>query len=365
MNIATGLYTEEELIKALSAGNRDVFYEFFLLDQNENTIGKLPIEQGKISYDSSNEVMRTFTGATKKTEQFNLDSTDYYLRPYMCLRYNGDIVRWPLGKFILNPSESHQNHMSDVNIIGYDPGKIALDDKTDSRTYAATGSIYTSLAAQVAGTMYSNINIETSLKESLNPLEWEIGTEKITIINDLLQSISYNPMHFDENGTCQILPYVMDANREIERVYQDDDGSVIIDGLKVETNKFEVPNKIVRYVENPDAAYLISSYINDDPDSPYSTVNRGRIIVDTDAVEDIASQADLDSYVRKIAAEKMQAVETLQLETLNMPGHGFHNCLLLSIDSYGIEGKYIETAWEMDLSEGGTMRHYLKKAVML
>lgn len=363
MNISTGFYTEEELIKALSAGNREVFYEFFLLDQNKKTIAKLPVRDGKISYDSSNDVMRTFTGATKKTDLFNLESTDYYLRPYMCLRYNGDVVRWPLGLFILNPSENHQNNISDINIIGYDPGKIALDDKADSREYAPTGSIYTSLAAQVAGTMYSNINIEPCLKESLNPLEWEIGTEKVTIINDLLQPISYNPMHFDEFGICQILPYVSDDEREIERIYQEGDDSIIIDGLKVETNKFEVPNKIVRYVENPDAAYLISSYINDDPDSPYSTVNRGRVIVDTDAVADIASQADLDSYVRKIAGERIQAVETLEIETLNMPGHGFRNCLLISINTYGIEDKYIETAWEMDLREGGTMKHYLKKAV--
>ena len=162
-----------------------------------------------------------------------------------------------------------------------------------------------------------------------------------------------------------MLPYKPDSERTIEGTYQDNDNSIILDGIKVETNKFEVPNKIVRYVENPDAAYLISSYTNEDPDSPYSTVNRGRTIVDADSVEDIASQADLDSYVRKVASEKIQAVETLEIETLNMPGHDYQNCFLVSIKSYGIEGKYIETSWEMDLSEGGTMKHYLKKAVTL
>lgn len=365
MNIATSIYTDEELLNALYSENRKVYYEYTIADTSGKTLGKIPIENGRVSFDSSNDVMRTFSGTTRKSALFGLENTDYYLTPWMCLEYKNDIVRWPLGKFLINPSEEYSNRLSEVIIEGYDLGKIALDDKSDSRTYAATGSIFTSLAAQIALGIYSQVDVVASEKTSQNPLEWEIGTEKLTIINDMLKAITYNPFYFNSYGIGQMNEYIEPSDRHIERIYQDNKTSIIIDNIQVETNKFEVPNKFVRYVENPDAEYLIASYTNTDPNSPYSIVNRGRTIVDSDAVENIASQADLDSYVRKVAAERMQATETLSFSTLNMPGHEYRNCLAISVEAYGIEGKYIETAWEMNLEKGGTMTHRCQKVVML
>lgn len=365
MNIATSIYTNKELLEALYSESRKVFYEYTIANAAGKTLGKLPIEDGRVSFDSSNDVMRTFSGTTRKSNLLGLENTDFYLTPWMCLEYKNDIVRWPLGKFIVSPSESYSNRLKDVKIIGYDRGKVALDDKIDARLYVAAGSIYTSEAAQLAASIYSQVEVVASEKTGLIPMEWEIGTEKLRIINDLLSAISYNPFYFNGYGIGQMNQYIDPYNRPIDRIYQANKTSIIIDGLQIETNKFEIPNKFVRYVENPDSAYLISSYTNTDPNSPYSTVNRGRTIVDSDSIDNISSQADLDSYVRKIAAETMQATETLIFSTLNMPGHEYRDCLTVSVEEYGIEGKYIETAWEMDLSRGGIMSHKCQKVVSL
>lgn len=365
MNIATSIYTEKELLAALYSENRKVYYEYIIANTAGETLGKIPIEDGRVSFDSTNDVMRTFTGTTRKSSLLGLENTDYYLTPWMCLNYRNDIVRWPLGKFIINPSESYNKRLKEIKIVGYDRSKIASDDKIDSRFFAAAGSIYTSLAAQIAASIYSQVNVVASEKTGSNPMEWEIGTEKLKIINDLLRAISYNPFYFDGYGIGQMNEYRDPTDRAIDRIYQSDKTSIIIDGLQVATNKFEIPNKFVRYVENPDATYMISTYVNSDPNSPYSTVNRGRTIVDTDSIDNISSQADLDSYVRKIAAETMQAIETLEFSTLNMPGHGYQDCLAVSVDEYEIEGKYIETAWEMDLGKGGIMTHRCQKVVTI
>lgn len=365
MNIGTGGYTDAELFTALCSNTREVYYEYVVQNAQGQTLGQLPIEDGRVSFDSGNEVMRTFSGTTRASDLFNITSTDFYLTPWMCLKYRNDVVKWSLGKFIVNPSENYKENLKTVEITGYDLGKLALDDKSDSRVYMATGSLYTSLASQIAGTVYSNINVESSPKTATNPVEWEIGTEKLKIINDLMDSITYDPLYFDEYGVGQLNEYVDYALRDIDRVYTDNEQSIILDGITYASNKFEIPNKFIRYVENPDAAYLISTYTNSDPNSPYSTVSRGRTIVDSASVSDIATQADLDAYVRKIAAEKMQNVETLDFSTLNMPGHGFKDCLLVSIESYGVNSKYIETGWEMDLSRGGTMSHKCEKVVQL
>lgn len=365
MNIATGIYTEAELLKALYSNSREVYYRYTIFNTQNQLLGYLEIEDGQVSFDSGNDVMRTFTGSTRASDLFNLTSTDFYLVPWMCLKYRNDIVKWPLGKFLVNPSENYQNNMSIIDITGYDLGKIALDDKSDSRIYAAPSDIYTSLASQIAGTMYTQVDVEVSTKTNPSALEWEIGTEKLKIINDLMTAISYNPMYFDENGVGHMDEFVEYTERSIERVYEDSKQSIIIDGLANSTNKFEIPNKFIRYVENPDAAYLISTYTNTDPLSQYSTVSRGRTIVDSESIDNIATQGDLDNYVRKVAAEKMQSTETLEFSTLNMPGHGYKNCLIVVVNSYGVNGKYIEVGWEMDLSRGGTMRHRCEKVVSL
>lgn len=121
----------------------------------------------------------------------------------------------------------------------------------------------------------------------------------------------------------------------------------------------------MRYTENVDSDYYYSSYTNDDPDSPYSTVSRGRVIVSSEAVEDIASQAELDAYVLKVAAESMQATDRLEFSTMNMPGHGYRECLWVEVPAYGIAASYIETGWEMDLRPGGTMKHKCERTVIL
>lgn len=366
MSIESSIYSDHYLMTQLMSNSREVSYEYTLMDTSGKLIGKLEIEDGAISYDSDADVMRTFTGRTRKSNLIGIDKTDYYLVPWMVLKLSiMDTVKWPLGKFLIDPSEEGKNHVSYVEITGYDLGRIAKDDRTDARIYAPAGSVYTSLASQVIGQDYHTLNVEVSSKTYMFDMEWEIGESRLDVANDMLKAISYNPIHFDAEGVPQLVHYVEPEHRAIERIYRADELSIVTDGIRKASNKFEIPNKFVRYVENADAPYMIASYINADANSPYSTVSRGRTIVDSDSVENIATQADLDALVRKVACEKMQAAETLTFTTLNMPGHGYRNCLFVDVPVYGIHDKYIEKSWSMELKTGGLMEHNCEKVVTL
>ena len=61
----------------------------------------------------------------------------------------------------------------------------------------------------------------------------------------------------------------------------------------------------------------------------------------------------------------MQTTEQLEFKTLNMPGHGFQECLFINIPVYDICGKYIEIEWEMDLVPGGQMTHVCERVVVV
>lgn len=364
MNIATNIYSEEYLLKHLLASNRTVWYEYTVSDKNNKTLGLLNIESGVVSFDSTAEVMRTFNGSVKNSDLLNINTVDERIVPWMCLRLpDKNVVKWPLGRFLVNPAEDGQNGSRMVTITGYDLGKIALDDKAENRTLVEAGMIYTSAVAQLLGTIYSNLNIEASAKTKTFSQEWEIGTRKLEIVNTLLSGINYNPLHFDEYGKGIVDAFVFPESKSVEITYSANDRSIILDGFSKRSNKFEVPNKFVRYTENVDSEYLISVYTNDSSNNPYSTVSRGRVISDVASVNNIATQTDLDAYTRRIALSAMQSTESLEFSTLNMPGHGFKNCLHVKCDMYGVDDKYIETGWEMELVNGGTMKHKCERVI--
>lgn len=366
MNIAAGGYSETELLKHLFSHNRIVWYEYTIADVNDRTIGKLDIESGKVSFDSRREIMRTFSASAKKSELLDINMMDERIIPWMCLKLNnGDVIKWALGRFIVQPSKSCEQAVSTISVSGYDLSKIAYDDKVDGRYYVPSGSVYTSVVAQLLGSLYSNLDVEFLPKTKQADQEWEIGTSKLTIANELLRSINYNPFYFNEYGNGIIEEYVNPANRPVELAYSTVKNSIFLDSVDVETSRFDIPNKFIRYTENVDSQYLISIYENNDVNSPFSIVNRGRMIVDAEMVNDIATQADLDSYTIRAALSKMQGAEVVTFHSLNMPGHGYQNSLYVECDLYDINNKYVETSWEMELKTGGTMRHVCERVLSI
>ena len=366
MNIDVPGYTREQITSALFSSAREVRYEYTISDNHDANLGYIEIQDGHISYDSTSEVMRTFTGKVKKSDLLNLDTIDYRVTPWMCLMMpNGKEAKWALGKFLIFPSMESENDINMIEISGFDMGKVALDDKNTSREFVDSTDLYTTALSVILETIYTRTDITASEDTKSFPQEWEIGTSKLKISNDLLQGINYNPLYFDEYGVAMCKPHIPIATREIDFSYFANEQSIIVDGLTFASDKYEIPNKWVRYTENPESPYLISEFENDDEDSPYSTVNRGRTIVDAGVVEDIASQTVLDAYVARIAAEAMQTTEQLEFRTLNMPGHGFQECLFVNIPVYDICGKYIELGWEMDLVPGGQMTHICERVVVV
>lgn len=366
MNIKAEGYTEEQLIAALFSSARQVRYEYTVMNSAGAYLGKLEVDDAVISFDSTSAVMRTLTGTVIENDIFNRDSIDYQIIPWMCLMmFNNKEAKFPLGRFIVTSSLNYSNNITKLNINGYDLGKVALDDKTSGRFFASSDNTYEYALRELLEGIYPDIDITEITSYKSFSQEWEPGTSKLTIANDLLRGVNYNPLYFNENGHGVCEPYILPEEKGIDFQYIADKTSIIVDDIAVETNVFDIPNKWIRYTENADTPYLISIVVNDNPDSPYSTVSRNRFIVDTQVVEDIASQAELNAYTKRIASKSMQRLEKVTFYSLNMPGHNYRELLWLNVPSYNIEDRYIETAWQMDLKPGGLMTHVCEKVVVI
>lgn len=279
-------------------------------------------------------------------------------------KYAGDnYVEWPQGVFLVTSPERVSDEADVVRRVveAYDQNQVLADDLVTTRFTATQGDLYTTVISGILGTMAKTITPST-LQVPVDT-EWPPGTSKLTIINDLCNAINYDRLFFDEYGSAVVRPYVAPADRASEHTYRDDGTSVTLPQVAQLLDLFQVPNRWVLVVSDPDRGELRSERTNDDPNSLTSTISRGRTIVDFRTEEDAPDQATLDAKTERLALEASQIFETVQFETLLMPIHSHNDVYTFAYGNLAIDGKYAETGWEMQLEAGSTMKHSIRRTV--
>lgn len=367
-NLSNGGYTSKEVLKILK-NNRAIDFSYDLMDNRERVLKKVSAS-GNISFDSTAEIMRTASLEIAEEDLNELAKfySDMRIRPiFKILAPDRSWLSYPLGIFIItSPKRSVKNNIVSWNVDCYDKSIILKEDKLTDRFYIQAGTNYVSaVKTMLLAAGIDKYIIENSTLITNTDMEFEIGTSRLDVINSLLYAINYNPLHFDYKGFAVSERYIEPIEREADFEYMTDDRSIIFPGTSQLTDYYNVPNVIVRYLDNPDVQPLRSIYTNNNPDSLVSTVRRGRRIVDVEPVDDIADQDTLDSYTKRIAFEKSQAYDSINFDTALMPGHEYRNCLFLRHDELSIQTKYVEYGWSMELSVGGRMNHRLKRVMYI
>lgn len=361
-SLASGNHSAAEMRDILTK-DRTVWYEFDLLDKNDDPLGKITA-QGSIDYNSGAGIQRC--ASLTITEEKEIDFLSERIRPLMCVKTPDGVVRYPLGIFLMS-SPSRKSSIGTVgrSIECYDKCQILSDDKFDTRYRVAAGTNYVgAISSIISSAGISDSVIAATTKTLVADLEFAMGTSKLEAVNALLKAINYNPIYANAEGKLVANAYEDPMLRPTEATYVTNKTSIIFPGATEELDVFNAPNKIVRYLETADRGVLIASVTNSDPLSKLSTVSRGRTIVDIAAVSDIADQATLEAYTQREAAEK-KIYQKIVFDTAAMPNHESLDCLYVINKDLDIQGKYIEQSWRLDMTLGGHMQHICKRAVSL
>ena len=281
------------------------------------------------------------------------------------IRVDVDWIEWPLGVFLLStpPRIVDSTGVIIREIEAYDQLQVLIDDKVEDRYTVGQGTNYiVAVKALLDGAGIINQNLTPTASTLPVVRDWEPGTQKKIIINDLLGAINYRSLWFDENGVAVAMPYVSPADRASEYTYEINEESVILPGVVDSLDLFAIPNKWVLTVSEPDRDPLMSVYTNENPDSPTSTVSRGRTIVDYREYEAV-DQATLDARAERIAFEASQVYQQVELSTGLMPFHSDSDVVTLIHPGLSILSKFGEVAWEYDLRPGAVMKHRLRRIV--
>lgn len=194
--------------------------------------------------------------------------------------------------------------------------------------------------------------------------DWEIGTSTLTIVNELLSEINYNPLWFDQSGVAILEPISVPSAENIDHVLDAAaPDTLVLPGYTSQIDIFSTPNVFIAVCNNADKdAAMVATSENTNPQSPLSIARRGRRIVSVFNVNNIASQDELQAYADQLRNKSMIAGETITVRTGLLPGFGVNDVTALSYgDRFDI---CLEKAWSMELRPGGTMTHTLEKVVV-
>ena len=278
-----------------------------------------------------------------------------------------DGVTYALGVFLPASVQVQENETQRwVTIEAYDQCWILRDTKTEDLLYFASGTNYlTAVQSLLTAAGIGLINMTpTTATLTEDREDWDIGTSYLSIVNQLLSEINYNPIWFNQYGSAILEPASVPTSENVDHRLDDTDvRSLILPKISRETDIYAAPNVFIAICSNPDkSGDMVARSENTNPQSTLSIPRRGRRIVTVEKVDNIASQAELQAYADRLRNESMISGETIEITTGLLPGYGVRDVIALR---YGdLFTLCLEHSWTMQLQVGGSMQHSLEKVVI-
>lgn len=285
------------------------------------------------------------------------------LRPVLTI----DGEEYPCGVYLaatVCERSGEDGHVIEVD--AYDRCWLVQSCRTETILHLDAGTYYLAAVRSLLATAGVPLVLETpsTLTLATDREDWPVGTDYLTIINQLLAEINYEQLWFDARGYARLEPVAEPSADSVQHVLDTSQiNSLILPGLTREQDIFNTPNVFVCVCNNPDLGQtLTAEAINDNPQSPLSTIRRGRRIAQVVKVDNTPDQATLDAYAAKLRNQSLWASEIVQVRTALLPGYGVSDTVGLSHPD--AQGLYIEASWTLQLRSGGEMTHGLQRVVL-
>lgn len=361
-------YSKQEIIDVLhyKKGSREMKFRYDLLNKDEQKIKTLEtVESGEIQMSSLANIKRTAKFTIQDTGDINWLSDR--VQPFCLLKMPDKWIEWSMGIFLLSsPTRKDKGKKIWREVECYDGLQVLADDKTDSLYYIPEGTNYIEATRNLLIECgITKINLEATDKILTISKEWESNTDKLKIANELLQEINYTSLWVDEWGYFTASKYRSPQDKAAGYIYKDDSFSIVYGGFREELDLFHVPNKFTVVVSNAESEPITSTYLNNNVDSPLSITNRGRVISDVRTLDSIADQIALDEYTQRIAFNDSQIYGNVEFESAIMPFHSYSDVIQLEYKPLAIKDKYTETGWTIPLIAGGSMKHSVRKVMII
>lgn len=202
-----------------------------------------------------------------------------YLRIYLIIIQNGVREKYPLGTFLVQtPSFSYDGKVRNVSMDAYTP-LLELKENMPPLGYSILkGENIMDYAYRLTREHVRAPVVKAVCAEELfNDFVASTDDTWLTFTTDLIANAKYT-FDLDEMGRILFAPKQDTASLQPIWTYDDSNSSILYPDLSLDHDLYGVPN-VVEVIYSNGGDYYYSKVVNDDPNSPISTVNRGREIV--------------------------------------------------------------------------------------
>ena len=226
-----------------------------------------------------------------------------YIRVYLITIQNGVREQHPLGTFLIqSPSTKTDGKKQTVTIDAYTPLLELKENPPPIGYYIAKNENIMDTALRLTEA-YSRAPVVPAKCPDTVFYDFVANTSDtwLTFISDLMANAKYNYM-LDELGRILFSPKQDTASLQPVWTYDDSNSSILYPDLSIDRDMYGIPN-VVEVIYSKGDDYYYSRVVNDDPNSPISTVNRGREIThrvtDPDLVGD-PTKNQIEQYARQL-----------------------------------------------------------------
>ena len=250
-------------------------FEYYIVDPRTwKDIRKLEnVKSCTITRDSDTETLGS------ATFDVNESLGECYIRVYLITIQNGVKEKHPLGTFLVQtPSSTFDGKVRAVSMDAYTP-LLELKESPPPLGYSVLKDDNIMQRAYILCREHARAPVVVAPCEETLNYDFVANTDDtwLSFIRDLIAVAKYS-FSLDELGRILFSPKQDTASLQPVWTYDDGNSSILYSNITMDHDLYGVPNVVEIVYSNGNDVYYARA-VNDDPNSPISTVNRGREII--------------------------------------------------------------------------------------
>lgn len=261
-----------------------------------------------------------------------------YIRVYLITIQNGVKEKHPLGTFLVqSPSSTFDGRYTKISLDAYTP-LLELKENPPPLGYFTPKDANIMNSAYMLTREYSRAPVvETVCDETLHT-DFVSNTADtwLTYLIDLISNAKYI-FELDELGRILYAPKQDTASLQPVWTYDDGNSSILYPELTMDRDLYGIPN-VVEVIYSKGGDYYYAKAVNNDPNSPISTITRGREITHRVTDPDLVGDPT-ESQIKEYAEQLLRNMSSLEY-TISYT-HGYcpvrvGDCVRLNYERAGI-----------------------------
>ena len=262
----------------------------------------------KLEFVKSSTITRDSDAETLGSATFDVTNAlgECYVRTYLITNQNGVNERFPLGTFLVQtPSTSFDGKVSSGSLDAYTP-LLEIKENPPPLGYSILKDENIMRNAYVIAREHARAPIVEAISSDTLSFNFVANTDDtwLTFLQDLIANAKYE-FALDEMGRILFSPKQDTASLQPVWTFDDSNSSILYPDVSIDRDLYGIPN-VVEVVYSNGGDYYYSRVVNDDSNSPTSTVNRGREIIKRVTnleLSGIPSQSQVDEYATRLLKE--------------------------------------------------------------